>query len=255
MIRNVFAIFVLFLSVIVLGSIVFLLGLIYPSRRIMAVGSNLWARIMLISAGVRLRVEGQEYLDVARPRFYVGNHQSAMDIPVMIAVTRGHVRFMAKDSLFRIPIFGWVLGRYGYIPINRRSARAAHRRLDVMIAGLKRHPISFVVFPEGTRSPDGRLLPFRMGTMKICQRAGMDVVPFAIEGSLAVHRRGQWRVKSGPVRVCLAEPIVADEVSRTAPGELHRRVLSAIESRLPPELHAPALDHVSSPEAVPAAES
>lgn len=254
MLRSVFTVCTLFVAVLVFGGSSLLVGIVYASRWWLAKMSYGWGWVILKSSGVRLVVEGTEFLDERKPTFYVGNHQSALDIPVMFVVTRGRVRFLAKDSLFRIPVFGWVLWRYGYIPINRSNARDVHRRLESMLNDLRRHPDSFVVFPEGTRSEDGRLLPFRLGTMKICQRSGLDVVPFALNGTLAVHRRRQWRVRPGEVRVRMMERIPAAEASSTTPADLQRRVLSAIEAGLPPALRRPAASPASPPEAVPAVE-
>lgn len=207
---------------------VFLAGLVYPARWLATWGSYLWSYSVLTAAGVRLTVEGTEQRPQGTSCFFVGNHQSALDIPILIVALRGRVRFLAKDSLFRIPIFGWALSRYEHVPIQRSRPRATLRRLAAMIDRIRRHPMSLVVFPEGTRSPDGRLLPFRMGAMKICQRAGLGVVPFSIDGSLAVHQRARFRVRPGSVRLVFAPPIPAGEVTAMTAGELHDRVREAM---------------------------
>lgn len=214
--------------VVVIGMTVVLLGLIYPSRRVIAAGSYLWARAVLWCAGVRLVVHGLEHIRDGRARFLVGNHQSGLDIPIVISLCRGNVRFLAKDSLFRIPIFGWALHRYRYIPIDRSRTRVTLRNVDRALGYFRRRPVSLAVFPEGTRSRNGVLLPFRRGAVKIGQRTGMDIVPFAIDGSMAVNHPDVFRAVPGPVRVSFMRPIPADEAAALSPGELHDRVRAGV---------------------------
>jgi 1-acyl-sn-glycerol-3-phosphate acyltransferase len=192
---------------------------------VLALCARLWARTLLFAAGVRLTIEGLDVIaGEGGPYFFVGNHQSALDIPVLMVALRGDVRFMAKKSLFYVPIFGWALWRHGYVPIDRAHVRASMQALERMLERLKRRAISFVVFPEGTRSRDGRLLPFRKGAMKICARSGMSVVPFGIEGTLAVHYPKALRLQPGPVRLALGRPIPAEEVAAMSVSQLHDRV-------------------------------
>jgi 1-acyl-sn-glycerol-3-phosphate acyltransferase len=115
-----------------------------------------------------------------------------------------------------------------------------------MIERTKRRPVSLAMFPEGTRSVDGHLLPFRKGAMKICKRAGLAVVPFAISGSVQIHRRGSLRICSGPVRISFAEPITANEVAAMSTTELHDRILRAVQDGLDGrEVHSAGDDDAS----------
>ena len=216
------------IGALVVGVTLLLIGLVYPARWLATRASYLWSQAVLTVAGVRLTVEGTEQLPRGTSCFFVGNHQSALDIPILVVALRGRVRFLAKDSLFRIPIFGWALLRYEHVPIYRSRPRATLRRLERMIDRIRRDPMSLAVFPEGTRSPDGRLLPFRMGAIKICQRVGLSMVPFSIDGSLAVHRRARFRIRPGPVRLVFSAPIEAGEVTAMTADELHDRARESI---------------------------
>jgi len=218
--------------VLALGLIALIVGVVYPSRRIFAALALVWAKAILFFSGVRLTVEGGDFLSDGRPRFFMGNHQSALDIPILVAALLGDVRFMAKRSLFRIPVFGWVLHRYGFAAIDRENARTTLRTLDLMLDRLRRRPINFAVFPEGTRSADGRLLRFRRGTMKIGLRSGLPIVPFSIDGSVAVHDRNHFEARPGPVRLTFGSPIPVDEVAELSPDELHRRIVATVASQL-----------------------
>jgi 1-acyl-sn-glycerol-3-phosphate acyltransferase len=206
-------------------------GLFGRPQRLIAFLSRSWSRVILFLAGVRLSIEGIEHTR-GEPRFFVGNHPGALDIPVLLVALRGHIRFMAKKGLFRIPVFGQVLRRYGFVPIDRAHPRAALRALEDMLDDLHRHPISFAVFPEGTRSPDGRLLPFRKGSLKICRDSGLSVVPFAIEGTNLVYTRGRVCITPGPVRITFVAPIPADVVAGMTTQELHDRVRAEIAGQL-----------------------
>jgi 1-acyl-sn-glycerol-3-phosphate acyltransferase len=214
------------------GVPLFAFGLLHRSRVAMASVAAFWARWTLAICGVRLTIEGAGRVPADQAGFYVGNHQSALDIPIVIAALSGDVRFMAKNTLFRFPIFGWVLWMYGFVPIHRARARITLDSLTRMYERVRRDPISLVVFPEGTRSRDGRLLPFRRGTMKICRRVGLPVVPFTIDGSHLVTPRERIRAYPGPVRLMFGKPIPADEVAGMSNEELHDRVRQAIADML-----------------------
>lgn len=231
--RVILAMVVMVLLVLLLGGIALIVGVFYPSQKVMAFCSRLWARAILRLAGVRLTIRGAERIADSAPCFYMGNHQSALDIPIMIHALRGNVRFMAKESLFRIPLFGWVIRRYGYIPIDRTNARRTLGTLDRMFATLRRNPISIAVFPEGTRSRDGMLLPFRRGTMKVAQQVGFSVVPFSIEGSINVlHPDRMLRLSPGPVTLSFADPIPVEVVAGLSAAELQVQTAQAVAKQL-----------------------
>ncbi len=232
MLRAAITAVVMSFVVLVLGTTALVVGLFYPSRRVIAFAAVIWSRVVLSLAGVRLTIVGKELVADRVPRFFMGNHQSALDIPILLLALDGHVRFMAKDTLFRIPVFGWVIRRYGYAPIDRSNPRITLRTIERMLERLRRDPISIAVFPEGTRSSDGRLLTFRRGTMKVGQRSGLPIVPFSIEGSLAVYSRDRFAANPGPVKLTFAAPIPADEVATMSTAELHDRVKETIARQL-----------------------
>ena len=217
-------------------------GLVTRSRNHLAFWTTSWSRTILLLSGVLLTVEGAEKANAQGPCFFVGNHPGALDIPVLFAALRGRVRFLAKKSLFKIPLFGWVLNWYGFVPIDRGRPRVTLRSLERLVEELRRHPESFATFPEGTRSPDGKLLPFRKGSLKICREAGMPVVPFAIEGTNRVYTRGRIRITPGPVRISFGEPIDAAAVAAMSTQELHDRVRSDVAALLRQPVHSAAVD-------------
>lgn len=231
--RAMAAMAVVLLLTILLGGVALLVGLICAPRGLMNWCSHVWSAAVLKLAGVRLEVVGADRAAALKPAFFLGNHQSDLDIPIIICALRGQVRFMAKDSLFRIPLFGWVIRRYGYVPIDRGNVRRTMATLRSMLEGMKSRPISMTAFPEGTRSRDGRLLPFRRGTMKIVQQAGLPVVPFSIDGSIEVHHPDRFfSLVPGMVRLAFGEPISAEQAVAMEQDDLQGRVIGAIASNL-----------------------
>jgi len=232
MIRGFLAVASTCFMVIAGGGALVLIGLFRRSRAAVAWVSYTWARNVLAVCGVRLTIEGLHHLPDGEASFLIGNHQSALDIPIVIMARKGDVRFMAKSTLFRIPIFGQALRMYGYVPVDRTRARITLDALNRMYARVNRDPISLVVFPEGTRSSDGQLLPFRRGTMKICRRVGLPVVPFAIAGSHLVTPPNRLRAYPGHVRLTFGKPMPASEVAAMSNEELHDRIRQLISDML-----------------------
>ena len=232
MLRGVLTIVVLVFVLLPLGFCILVLGLLGMGERFSSWSSYVWSRAILGCAGTRVRLEGGQRIPRGLPCFFVGNHQSALDIPILTVCLTGRVRFLAKETLFRIPVFGWTMASAGHIPIARHRPREARQRLERMLAHVRTRPISLLVFPEGTRSPDGRLLPFRKGTMKICQRAGLAIVPFTISGSLDVHKRSSLAVCPGVILVRFADPIGA-EVAAAASVEQHSQTRVSSSSLSP----------------------
>jgi 1-acyl-sn-glycerol-3-phosphate acyltransferase len=232
MVRAIIVFLAMSCVVVFLGTPGLLLGLVCRSHWVGNTLARTWALAVLLAGGVRLTIVGGENVAGHQALFLVGNHQSAIDIPILCAAMKGALRYMAKGSLFRVPLFGWLLWQHGYAPINRSSARETLKSLERMRDLLRRRPISFAVFPEGTRSRDGRLLPFRQGTMKICQDVGFPIVPFAIEGSRAVHRPKALRVHPGPVRVTFGRPIPPGEAQSMSPADLNQRIMREVAGYL-----------------------
>lgn len=232
MLRGIWCLLVSAVLVLTLGLLLIVANFIRRSNSLNDWVMRVWAVGTVRAAGIDLIVEGSNHVPADSPCFFVGNHQSAMDIPSLLAVRRGSVRFLAKESLFRIPLFGWTCRSAGHLPISRTRPRVTLERLEKMLNQIREHPVSLAVFPEGTRSPDGRLLPFHKGAMKICRRAGLTVVPFAVSGSLAVHKTGDLRVCPGTVRIRFGVPIPAEEVSTLSVEQLHDRVYEAVASGL-----------------------
>ena len=162
--------------------------------------ARFWARVGLVLAGVRLEVSGREHIPAGRPVLYMSNHQGNFDILALYAGLPGQFRWLAKEELFRVPLFGLAMRRTGYIPVNRGDRRKAAASMKYAVERIT-SGASVVVFPEGTRSPDGSLLPFKKGGFMLALDAGAPLVPVAISGSREIMPKHSRWIRGGTIRV------------------------------------------------------
>jgi 1-acyl-sn-glycerol-3-phosphate acyltransferase len=165
-----------------------------------------WARCLLGVCGVRVRVRGTENVEPGRTYVWTANHQSYLDIPVVFAWLPAEFRIMAKASLFHFPFLGWHLRRSGHMPVERSNPSRAARSL-LAAAGHVRRGTSVFIFPEGGRSPDGRLGEFKSGAFLLAIKAETPVVPMSIQGTYAALPMHSWHVRPGSVDLRLNPPI------------------------------------------------
>jgi 1-acyl-sn-glycerol-3-phosphate acyltransferase len=165
-----------------------------------------WSPILLWAGGARLRIEGAEHVDPRRPTIYVSNHQSTVDIPALFVALPVPLRFVAKHQLAWVPIIGWYLWLTGNIFVNRSNRAGAITSME-RAAQRIRAGRNILVFAEGTRSEDGRILPFKKGAFALALRAGVPICPVTIEGSAKLMPKNSWRITPGDVRVRIGAPI------------------------------------------------
>ncbi|HJW96508.1 MAG TPA: lysophospholipid acyltransferase family protein [Thermoanaerobaculia bacterium] len=165
-----------------------------------------WARTILRAAGVDLHTEGMEKVDPQKRYVLVSNHYSYFDIPCILVAVPQPIRFMAKASLFKIPIFGWALGRAGFIPIDRKNRRTAVKSFDLAAERIRKGN-TIVIFPEEGRSRSREMRPFQRGAFLLAIKAQMPMMPIAIDGTFDVFRVGAKRITPGKVTVKAGEMI------------------------------------------------
>lgn len=179
--------------------------------------ARMWAQGLLWSSWIRLEVENAEVVGApgapgapggAADRFVImANHQSLFDIPALLAAIPGQSRFVAKRSLFRIPVFGWAMALGGFIPVDRKDRSTAKDSFTAALDKLSRGA-SIVVFPEEVRSLGGRVLPFRRGGFLMALKSGLPVVPVGLHGTLAVQSRRSFLIRPQTVTVRFGEAVV-----------------------------------------------
>lgn len=206
--------------------------LLDASGRFYAIHARLWARFSLALAGAAVALRGTEHLPVG-PVIFMCNHQSNFDILALLASMPRQIHWIAKKELFDIPVFGASMRRGGYIPLDRSDGRKALKSMD-SAAAIIRAGKSVVMFPEGTRSLDLNLLPFKRGGFLLALRAGVPVVPVTINGSGRVNPAGRTRIHRGSISITLHPPVALNAaMSRMdAETQLMEQVRRAISSAL-----------------------
>ena len=206
MLRTLWLAAVAFVVTIPLAGLTAIVAAIRSTTPMIEVLSRTWARALVAAAGIDLRVENVERLDPERRYILVANHYSYLDIPCLLAAIPQPIRFMAKASLFKIPIFGWSLSRAGFIPIDRKNRRTAIKSFELAGDRIRRGN-SIVVFPEEGRSRHREMRPFQRGAFLLALKSEQPIVPIAIDGTFDVFRVGAKRVTPGRVTVKITEPI------------------------------------------------
>ncbi len=165
-----------------------------------------WGVGMLRGTGITVRVEGREHLDPGTPCVYMVNHASFIDIWAILAEIPGTIRFVYKKGMDWIPLMGIALRAARHMPIDRHNRSRAFSMYD-RAAGMIRRGFSAVVFPEGTRSRDGRLKPFKKGSFVLAISAGAPVIPVFCENTHELMPRGSWSPRRGTVTLRIGAPI------------------------------------------------
>ena len=198
--------FWLLLLTAVFGSLAFLSTFIDPTGMLAQRLARCWGRSLLRLARIPVRVQGLEHLAPDQAYVFAVNHRSNFDIYVLLSILPGKILWVAKKSLFAIPIFGQALSRMGSIPIDRENLQQAIRSLNRATA-LVQGGTSMIIFPEGTRGETRELLPFKKGVFIMALKAGQPIVPVSISGTFFIQPRATLRVRPGPVQVVIAPPI------------------------------------------------
>jgi 1-acyl-sn-glycerol-3-phosphate acyltransferase len=165
-----------------------------------------WARTVLAVAGVRVRVLHPERLDRDRSFVIVANHESFCDILVLLANLPMQVRFLAKRSVFRVPVLGWSIAAAGFVPVDREDRSRGTETVDAALRRLSGGR-SVVIFPEETRTRNGELLPFKRGAAHLALRSGLPILPVGLAGTFRVLKRGSLLITPGTVAMSVGEPI------------------------------------------------
>jgi 1-acyl-sn-glycerol-3-phosphate acyltransferase len=168
--------------------------------------ANIWAKILLILTNTKVSVIGTENVLSKEPGIYMANHQSDIDILILLAHVPGQFRWIVKKELFQIPIFGAAMKKAGYIEIDRKN----HARAMISIEAAARkisEGKSVMSFPEGTRSKNGMVKPFKQGMFHLAIKSGVPIVPISIIGAHKIMPKRSLMIRPGNVTIVIDKPI------------------------------------------------
>jgi 1-acyl-sn-glycerol-3-phosphate acyltransferase len=186
-----------------------------------------WAKSILLVSRVRVTVKGFSNIDPSKPYIYMPNHQSLFDIPVLLAHLKVQFRWLAKVELFKIPIFGQAMARAGYISIDRSDRKSAFESLN-RAAKTIQNGASVLIFPEGTRSKDGTIIPFKKGGFVLAVDSGVSIIPVIVHGTRAIMPKKTFSITSGDVVLEIKPPIHSSDYSRKTKNDLMEKVRQVI---------------------------
>jgi 1-acyl-sn-glycerol-3-phosphate acyltransferase len=220
-----------FFGTILFGTLAILVSLVSRTGDSVHLVARVWGRSILWISGVKVRVHGLERLDVGRSVIYMSNHQSNFDIPVFLSALPVQFRWLAKAELFKIPIFGRGMRGAGYISLDRSNRKSAMASL-AKAAETIRDGSSVLIFPEGTRTEDGSLLPFKTGGFILAVDAGVPIVPMAICGTFTILPKGKLRFRRHPVHIVIRPAIDAAAYTRKTKNDLLEAVQASIQQAM-----------------------
>ena len=230
--RSLWVILNLIVSVVIIPIPILLGGWFDKNKNVTAALSRFWGRWVLWSTGVSWEIEGLEKLEKTGQYIFMSNHSSALDIILGVALLPYNLVFLAKKELFIIPLFGWAMAAAGMIRIDRGNPEKAKSSVNKASQTLSESPFSTLMYPEGTRSKTGELLPFKKGGFIMAIQADLPVVPLTIIGAGNILPKGAFRMQPGRVKIIAADPLHTKELSSADKNQLLNSCRNIIQTQL-----------------------
>jgi 1-acyl-sn-glycerol-3-phosphate acyltransferase len=227
MIRTIFVWSCIVVTTLVLGFLAFITYPFDRKGRVVHHYARLWGKAALLANRVKVRVEGMEHLKGEGPYIFMSNHQGSYDIFAFLGHLPFQFKWLAKKELFSIPFFGWTMAAAGYIRIDREGTRRTVDALDEAARKI-REGMSVVIFPEGSRSPDGSIQPFKKGGFTLAIKSKVPIVPIAITGSREIMPKERLTAASGEIRIRMDHPIYTQNYSLKDRKSLMEKVRQSI---------------------------
>ena len=196
-------------------------------RRVHMYCASPWAKAILWVCGVRVEIRGLDRIKDVDRGIYMANHQSIFDIFTLLACLPVDFKFVLKKELMKLPFLGVAMRRARYISIDRENPRNAVKSMNEAAEKIK-NGASVLIFPEGTRSLDGRLQEFKNGGFHLAIKSHWDIVPVAIVGSHLVVPKGSLRIKKGTIKMNIGRPISTDNYLKKDMNQLMSQVREAL---------------------------
>jgi 1-acyl-sn-glycerol-3-phosphate acyltransferase len=227
MIRTIFVWSCIVFTTLGLGFLAFITYPFDRKGRVVHRYARLWGKAALLANRVKVEVEGMEHVKGEGPYIFMSNHQGYYDVFALLGHLPFQFKWLVKKELFSIPFFGWTMAAAGYINIDREGTRKTAEALSKAAQKI-REGMSVVIFPEGSRSSDGSIQPFKKGGFTLAIKSKVPIVPVAIKGSRAIMPKGKLTATSGEIRIRMDHPIPTQNYSLRDRESLIKEVNQAI---------------------------
>ena len=189
--------------------------------------ARVWSQSILMGSRVHVGVRGLANIKPDKSYVYMANHQSNFDIPVLLGYLPVQFRWLAKAELFKIPVFGRAMLGAGYVEIDRFNRKSAFESIEKAAQRMK-DGVSVMIFPEGTRSKDGSVQPFKKGGFVMAIKSGVPIIPVILRGTWPIMAKSSLRINPGDVEMEIGEPIDTSGYSMETKEELMEKVRAVI---------------------------
>jgi len=206
MIRAIFVWFCIVIATLILGFFAFITYPFDRKGKVVHHYARLWGKFALLANRVKVKIEGMEHLNGKGPYIFMSNHQGSYDIFALLGHLPYQFKWLVKKELFSIPFFGWTMAAAGYISIDREGTRETVEAMNEAAQKI-RDGMSVVIFPEGSRSPDGSIQAFKKGGFTLAMKSKVPIVPIAISGSRDIMPKDKLTATSGQIRILVDHPI------------------------------------------------
>lgn len=196
-------------------------------NKALMVAHHVWAPVIVWLSSAKLKVTGLNSIDFSKPHIFVMHHQSTLDIPIIFKIIPVPLRFIAKRELIFAPFVGLYVWAMGMIFIDRKNTKKAVRSLEKAAQKIRRGA-SIIAYPEGTRSKDGTILPFKKGVFVTAIQSEVPIVPMAIEGSRLVMPKNSFALRPHEVRIAVGTPISTKGLSQNERVDLTEKVRAEV---------------------------
>ncbi len=219
----------LLIHTIIVSTLALLAGLLDRSHKVYFVLTKVFSAPVLAMAGIKVKITGKENVIPKTPYVFVSNHVSLFDIPVLQRYVPNNFSFVFKKEIAWIPLFGWQMQLGPHIIIDRQNPEKAMKSIEKAKKMLVHRKISVLLFPEGTRSKTGEMLPFKRGAFHLAAQVGFPIIPVTISGTKNLFQKKPFKINSGKVIVDFGKPIPVDNISNKKDElELMRKVRDII---------------------------
>ncbi len=204
--RTVILLIFYLIAIILVSPVLLVLWAVKKKDPVLDIGKWVMGVSRLI-LGLKIEVEGRENVDPAKSYVYVANHVSFLDGPLLFYVIPQRVRVILKKSIFRIPVVGAGMRFAGFIPVDRKRMSGGKRSIDEAVQAMKEKGYSFLIFPEGTRSRDGKLHDLKRGGFFLAVAAQVPIIPITIKGTFELMPKGRIFPRRGKIKVIFHPPV------------------------------------------------